>query len=175
MIHLFVCVEDVKIQTATNFSAITLAFCVIVLTVRNGRHLEKRITGQDKKRQGVIIMFGWKEKRLGRCNAWVYTTAEDDVETVSISYTDSSGFVNEKTYSTESVDIYILQSYSSVVCILIYDGERYTLYKLPRSTYSITTQKQVSKFVDEYVHSLIGYRRFNAFAFSLGLGCARSW
>lgn len=80
-----------------------------------------------------------KLKQLGRCNARIYDTEDS----MSIVYYDKRS--DHGTMQTVEVSNgFVLESYVSIVAI--YDRDTYTLYELPRSRYSNTTRKQVSKF-----------------------------
>lgn len=88
------------------------------------------------------------EKQLGRCHATVKHLEECDVY---IQYIGDSGLVHEHKYDADSVDVYVLESYISDVAIIVRTSSRDYFYSLPRHKFSVTTQKQVQRFLSEYM------------------------
>ena len=92
-----------------------------------------------------------KLKQLGRCNARIYETEDS----MSIVYYDKRS--DHGTMQTVEVSNgFILESYAYIVAI--YDRDTNTLYKLPRSIYSITPhKKQVIKFESWIIEEVGSY------------------
>lgn len=111
-------------------------------------------------------------KQLGRCNARIKTLEETDLY---IEYVSTSGLVFEHHCDCDSFDVKLLESYNSIVAVMITDSEGYQeLYYLPRHNYSITTQQHVAKFARET--SSFGYQvSMQAISFRIGIEAKRSW
>lgn len=110
------------------------------------------------------------KKQLGKCQATVETVEQCDIY---IEHVDSSGVVFEHHFDCDAYDVKLLRSYSSIVAILVAfgTGEK-RLYRLPRSTYSVTTQRQVSKFAAEYA---LNASWLNGLSYRINIGHKRAW
>lgn len=109
-----------------------------------------------------IIMGLVNKKQLRKCQAWVY---END-SNINVLAKREGGF-----FYASIEHAYVLESYSSIVAI--YDIDDKCLYKLPRSSYSVTTKQQVNKFIKDY--DVIGFCPVDVDNFSLDGTNMHSW
>ena len=84
-------------------------------------------------------------KKLRNCNALVYHGIDAKFIT-SITKGDTTINFNDGDYKY----IYVLKSYNSIVAILDLSGPHDMLYLLPRNDYSVTTKRQICKFIEDY-------------------------
>lgn len=111
-------------------------------------------------------------KQLGKKQAWV-TKLEGTIVYLEYPY-GTNGIVKEISIDCDSYDVYMLESYDSVVAFAVRDNNHVRRYTLPRSNYSVTTSKHVSCFWATYgLGDCIVQTR--CLTYRLGIGKKRAW